>query len=85
MENNLPVVGEDLCAQGREMSWLQIMRYYEETEHGFHAVHVPTLCQQCGDAPCEPVCPVEAIFEEEAVPDKWKEYTAKNAAYFENK
>ncbi len=61
-ENNLPVVGEDLCAQGREMSWMQIMRYYEETEEGYHAVHFPTLCQQCGDAPCEPVCPVYAAY-----------------------
>jgi len=61
-ENNLPVVGEDLCDQGREMSWLQIMRYYEDTEEGFQAVHFPTLCQQCGDAPCEPVCPVYAAY-----------------------
>ena len=30
-------------------------------------------------------CPVEAIFEEDAVPDKWKDYTAKNADYFEKK
>ena len=28
---------------------------------------------------------VEAIFDEESVPDKWKDYTAKNAAYFEKK
>ncbi len=62
-ENNIPAVGDDLCAQGREMSWMQIMRYYEETEdHGFQTVHVPVLCQQCGDAPCEPVCPVYAAY-----------------------
>jgi molybdopterin-containing oxidoreductase family iron-sulfur binding subunit len=62
-ENNLPTVGEDLCHQGREMSWMQIMRYYEETEdEGFQTVHMPVLCQQCGDAPCEPVCPVYAAY-----------------------
>jgi len=62
-ENNIPAVGEDLCAQGREMSWMQIMRYFEETEDGeFQTVHVPVLCQQCGDAPCEPVCPVFAAY-----------------------
>jgi molybdopterin-containing oxidoreductase family iron-sulfur binding subunit len=61
-ENNIPVVGEDLCGQGREMSWLQIMRYYEEAEDGFQTVQFPTLCQQCGDAPCEPVCPVYAAY-----------------------
>ncbi len=62
-ENNIPTVGEDLCNQGREMSWMQIMRYFEETEdEGFQTVHVPVLCQQCGDAPCEPVCPVYAAY-----------------------
>jgi molybdopterin-containing oxidoreductase family iron-sulfur binding subunit len=62
-ENNVPTVGEDLCRQGREMSWMQIMRYYEETEDGgFQTVHTPVLCQQCGDAPCEPVCPVYAAY-----------------------
>jgi ferredoxin len=43
----------------------------------------PDECIDC--AACEPACPVEAIFEEEAVPDQWKEYTEKNAAYFEKK
>ena len=62
-ENNIPTVGEDLSAQGREMSWMQIMRYFEKTEDdGFQTVHVPVLCQQCGDAPCEPVCPVYAAY-----------------------
>ncbi len=62
-ENNIPAVGEELCAQGREMSWMQIMRYFEQTEDdGFQTVHVPVLCQHCGDAPCEPVCPVYAAY-----------------------
>ena len=62
-ENNIPTVGEDLCAQGRDMSWMQIMRYYEKTEDGgFVTVHTPVLCQHCGDAPCEPVCPVYAAY-----------------------
>ena len=43
----------------------------------------PAECIDCGA--CEPACPVEAIFEEEAVPEKWTEYTAKNAEYFEKK
>jgi len=43
----------------------------------------PEECIDCGA--CEPVCPVEAIFEEAAVPDKWKEYTKIDADYFENK
>ena len=40
----------------------------------------PAECIDCGA--CEPACPVEAIFEEDAVPDKWKDFTAKNADYF---
>jgi ferredoxin len=43
----------------------------------------PAECIDCGA--CEPACPVEAIFEEDAVPDKWKDYTAKNADYFVKK
>jgi ferredoxin len=37
----------------------------------------PDECIDC-DA-CVPVCPVEAIFSEENVPDVWKEYIALNA------
>ncbi len=40
----------------------------------------PEECIDCGA--CEPACPVEAIFEEDAVPDKWQGFTAKNAEYF---
>jgi ferredoxin len=40
----------------------------------------PETCIDCGA--CEPECPVEAIFEEDYVPEKWKEFTAKNAEYF---
>lgn len=43
----------------------------------------PAECIDCGA--CEPACPVEAIFEEDAVPEQSKEYTAKNAAYYEKK
>jgi ferredoxin len=43
----------------------------------------PAECIDCGA--CEPACPVEAIFEEDAVPDKWKEYVPKNYDYFEKK
>ena len=62
-ENNLPTVGEDLAAQRREMSWLRVHAFHEETEDGgFQTVHQPMLCQHCGDAPCEPVCPVYATY-----------------------
>lgn len=41
----------------------------------------PVECVDC--AACEPVCPVEAIFYEDDVPDEWKSFTAWNADFFE--
>ncbi|MEU6419617.1 ferredoxin [Streptomyces spiralis] len=40
----------------------------------------PAECVDCGA--CEPVCPVEAIFNEDDVPEKWRPYTAANAEVF---
>lgn len=40
----------------------------------------PDICIDCGA--CEPECPVEAIFEEDDVPDKWKNYIKLNADFF---
>jgi len=40
----------------------------------------PAECIDCGA--CVPACPVEAIFEESEVPEKWAEFTPKNAEYF---
>ncbi|HLG20266.1 MAG TPA: ferredoxin FdxA [Bdellovibrionota bacterium] len=42
------------------------------------AIH-PEECIDCGA--CEPVCPTKAIFIDEEVPDKWKEYVDINAKY----
>lgn len=62
-ENNIPTVGEALVAQRREMSWMRIHAFHERTtDGGFQTVHQPMLCQHCGDAPCEPVCPVYATY-----------------------
>jgi anaerobic selenocysteine-containing dehydrogenase/Fe-S-cluster-containing dehydrogenase component len=62
-ENNLATVGEELVVRRRQMSWIRIERYYTGGEHGpVGAVVTPMLCQQCGNAPCEPVCPVYAAY-----------------------
>jgi molybdopterin-containing oxidoreductase family iron-sulfur binding subunit len=58
-------VGESEVLRGREMTWLRIERYWEdpaEAEGAPSARFVPMLCQHCGNAPCEPVCPVYAAY-----------------------
>jgi NAD-dependent dihydropyrimidine dehydrogenase PreA subunit len=42
----------------------------------------PDECVDCGA--CEPVCPVEAIFYEDDVPDQWKDYYKVNVDFFED-
>ena len=62
-ENNGPFVGPERVAKSRQMQWLRIERYLEEKPGGGLEVrHVPMLCQHCGAAPCEPVCPVYATY-----------------------
>lgn len=56
--------------------------YFDEGEDRQLYIH-PEECIDCGA--CEPVCPVEAIFEESAVPEKWRVFIEINALWFQDK
>jgi molybdopterin-containing oxidoreductase family iron-sulfur binding subunit len=78
IENNLPVVGEQGVLQHRQLAWLRIERYVGDGDQQLRTGrpsridheelgeldvrHSPMMCQQCGAAPCEPVCPVIATY-----------------------
>jgi len=61
-ENNIPIVGEDELARGREMQWIRIERYWDGEYPNAKLSFVPMLCQHCDSAPCETVCPVSATY-----------------------
>ena len=61
-ENNVPTVGEEQAQKGRAIHWIRVERYYEGEFPEVRVKFQPVLCQQCDNAPCEPVCPTYASY-----------------------
>jgi MoCo/4Fe-4S cofactor protein with predicted Tat translocation signal len=59
-ENNIQVIGKDQVRNRRIMHWIRIDRYYSENPQNPKVSFQPVMCQHCGNAPCENVCPVAA-------------------------
>ena len=61
-ENNIAITGPGEAAYNGTIQWMRIERTWKGRGRHFQVENRPINCQQCDDAPCEPVCPVQATY-----------------------
>ena len=75
----MPYVIAEPCIGTKDASCVEVCPvdciYEGEDQYYIH----PEECIDCGA--CEPECPVEAIFPEDALPDKWEPFVKINYAF----
>jgi len=57
-ENNLPFSTPETSAEGRLMTWVQLIA----VEAKGNSTTLPLMCQQCDRPPCADVCPTSATY-----------------------
>lgn len=71
------------CAEVCPVDCIHPLKDEEEFEKETMLYIDPDECIDCGA--CAPECPVDAIFDENELPEQWAEYTVKNAEWFANR
>jgi len=82
-EELMPFVIAEPCIGVKDKSCVEVCPvnciYEGEDQYYIH----PDECIDC--QACEAACPVQAIFPDNGVPEKWKNYIDKNREHFDNK
>lgn len=71
------------CAEVCPVDCIHPLKDEEEFEKETMLYIDPDECIDCGA--CAPECPVDAIFDENELPEQWAQYTKMNADWFTNR
>ncbi len=71
------------CAEVCPVDCIHPLKDEEEFEKETMLYIDPDECIDCGA--CAPECPVDAIFDENELPEQWAQYTKMNADWYTNR